>query len=231
MTSQISTVLPVGFWQVKLTRSTRLHLVLLGISWCAAVSWGYNLPILFAIPWVWAGMEVTRMLEQGSRPVRILKYSGFMMLFITLFAFRIGYEFVYRDGRRSNMTEEMGTIFPTLSGIYSDRETAELYQDLKALAVRYGPNFKVLPAFPQANFLTNTKPPLPLDWVVNRETNNNNTLVFKDLKEKIPIIFIQKAFQEKLKTDPELEVTRWIFDHGEIIAETPNFWVLTNYEQ
>jgi len=228
---QIPTDPSTGLWPMKIARATRLHIVFLGISWCAAVSWGYNLPILFATPWVLAGMEVTRMLEQGSRPFRFLKYSGFMMLFATLIAFRIGYEFVYRDGRRSNMTEEMGATFPKLSGIYSDRETAELYQDLKALVGRYGPNFKVLPAFPQANFLTNTKPPLPLDWVVNRETNNNNTLVFKDLKEKHPIIFIQKAFKEKLKTDPELEVTRWIFDHGEIIVETPNFWVLTNYEQ
>jgi hypothetical protein len=173
---------------------------------------------------------VTRMLEQGSRPSRILRYSGFMMLFVTLFAFRVGYEFVYRDGRRSAMTEAMGEIFPRLSGIYSDPETAELYKDLKVLAARYGPNFKTMPAFPQANFLTNTRPVLPLDWVVNRETNNDNQLVFKDLKEKHPIVFIQKAFQEKWKTDAELEVTRWLFEHGEIIAETPGFWVLTNYE-
>jgi hypothetical protein len=231
MNSQIPTDPSAGFLPLKIARANRLHLVLLGISWCAAVSWGYNLPILFATPWVWAGMEVTRMLEQGSRPFRFLKYSGFMMLFATLFAFRIGYEFVYRDGRRSDMTEAMGEIFPRLSGIYSDRETAELYQDLKALSGRYGPNFTILPAFPQANFLTNTKAPLPLDWVVNRETNNNNALVFMDLKEKNPIIFIQKAFQEKLKTDPELEVTRWLLDHGQIIEETPHFWVLTNYKQ
>jgi hypothetical protein len=225
-----SLTLAAGLWQLKISRSTLNHCAFLGISWCAAVSWGYNLPILFAIPWVWAGMEWTRVLESGLKPVSVSKSLGFLMLVSLLLAFRVGYEFVYRDGRRSNMTESMGAVFPRLSGIYSDPETAELYKDLKVLAARYGPNFKTMPAFPQANFLTNTRPALPLDWVVNRETNNDNQLVFKDLKEKHPIVFIQKSFQEKWKTDAELEVTRWLFEHGEIIAETPGFWVLTNYE-
>ena len=226
---QTSSMLNPGIRQVKFTRSTRFHWALLGISWCASVSWGYNLPILFAIPWVWAGMEVTRVLEQGSNPHRFIKSGGFIMLLALLLAFRISYEFVYRDGSRSNMTEAMGPIFPQLSGIYSDPETAGLYKDLKVLSGRYGPQIKILPAFPQANFLTHTRPPLPLDWVVNRETNGHNQGVFNDLKEKSPVIFIQKAFQEKLKTDPELEVTRWLFEHGQIIDETPNFWVITNY--
>jgi len=128
------------------------------------------------------------------------------------------------------MTEPMGAIFSQLSGIYSDRETADLYRDLKQLSEQYGPNFKILPAFPQANFLTNTPPPLPLDWVVNRETNGDNNLIYKKLKEKKPVIFIQKSFQAKIETDPELKVTRQILKQGSIAQETPNFWVVVNYE-
>ena len=209
--------------------STNHLLLLLGISWCASVSWGYNLPILFATPWVWAGMEVTRILTQAVKPIRFLKPYRVGMLMVLLLSFRVGHEFVYRDGRRSEMQVPMGTIFPALSGIYSDPETAELYRDLKQLAERYGPNFKTLPAFPQANFLTKTTPPLPLDWVVNRETNGDNTLIFKNLTVKQPVVFIQKSFGEKIESDPEMEVTRRIFQSGKVVEETKFFWVIENY--
>ncbi len=204
----------------------RFPLLLLGISWCAAVSWGYNLPILFATPWIWAAMEVSRTLITGLKPVRFQGSYPFVLLFSLLLAFHMGYEFVYRDGRRSQMTEPMGTIFPALSGIYSDRQTAELYRDLQQLVQRYGANFKTLPAFPQSNFLTKTYPPLPLDWVVNRETNGDNALVISNLQEKRPVLFIQKSFQEKIASDPELEITREALQQGKLLEETPHFWVV-----
>jgi len=207
----------------------RFSFLLLGISWCASVSWGYNLPMLFATPWVWAGMEVTRILEAANKPIRFSKPYRFVMLIGLLLTFRIAHEFVYRDGRRSEMNESMGAIFPQLSGIYSDRETADLYRDLKRLAAQYGPNIKTLPAFPQANYLTKTLPPFPLDWVVNRETNGDNTLIVKNLQEKKPIIFIQKSFREKMESDLELEVTRLLFQRDKVVEETPHFWVVKNY--
>ena len=105
-----------------------------------------------------------------------------------------------------------------------------MYLDLKQLAEKYGSNFKTLPAFPQSSFLTKTIPPLPLDWVVNRETNQDNTLVFKSLKGKQPILFIQKSFREKLDSDPELEVTRKVLKEGQVLEETPHFWVVSNYD-
>lgn len=209
-------------------RENAHFLLLLGISWSASVSWGYNLPILFSTPWVWAGMEVTRKLIETGKPTRFFAYSGFLMLLILLLVFRISHEFVYRDGRRSEMTESMGLIFPKLSGIYSDRETAALYQDLNQLVLRYGRNFKTLPAFPQANFLTGTPPPLPLDWVVNRETNGENTLVYQNLEKNNPVIFLQKAFRVKIESDPELEVSRRILEQYKLVAETPHFWVYKN---
>ncbi|MBP6812056.1 MAG: hypothetical protein KA138_11080 [Saprospiraceae bacterium] len=204
--------------------------LLLGISWCASVSWGYNFPMLFTTPWVLAGMEVTRVLEDASKPIRFPKPYRFLLLLSLLFTFRIAHEFVYRDGRRSEMDVHMGSIFPQLSGIYSDQETADLYLDLKKLATKYGPNFKTLPAFPQANYLTKTTPPFPLDWVVNRETNGDNTLIFKDLQEKKPVIFIQKYFRDKIESDPELEVTRLLFQRDKVVEETPHFWVVTNHD-
>ncbi|MDX1913202.1 MAG: hypothetical protein SFV22_17035 [Saprospiraceae bacterium] len=208
-------------------RQNLTPVLLLAITWCAAVSWGYNLPLLFSTPWIWAAMEITRRLEKGQISGIITLSTALGMLLLLLFAFRIGHEFVYRDGRRSEMKTHMGDIFPSLTGIYSDAASGALYRDLQQLAARYGPVFKTLPAFPQANFLTGTRPPLPLDWVVNRETNGDNTLIMREIAEQHPVIFIQKSFQEKIATDPELEITRRVLEQGRVLEETPFFTVIT----
>ncbi|MEY3194350.1 MAG: hypothetical protein RIQ78_447, partial [Bacteroidota bacterium] len=181
-------------------------LLLLSITWCAAISWGYSLPIMFSTPWVWTAMEISNRISLKVRTM--VPYYRIFLLTALLAVFYVGFMFVYRDGKRQAMTEPMGDIFPALTGIYSDTTTVALYRDLKTLAEKYGPNFKVLPAFPQANYLTGTPPPLPLDWVVNRETNSDNKLIFKDLNDKNPIVFLEKTYLEVLPTDPELTVSR-----------------------
>ncbi|MCY7327280.1 MAG: hypothetical protein LH618_01885, partial [Saprospiraceae bacterium] len=229
-------------------------LFLLGISWCAAVSWGYNLPILFATPGVWAALEISRRAfhlikaaqsgnngnadDADDADLHGLKESlrksaksafqstSFLALVALLAVFRYGYEFVYRDGRRSEMTEDLGRIFPALNGIYSNAETAALYSELKMLSEQYGPNFKTLPAFPQANFLTNTGPPLPLDWVVAREMNADSALVMKVLQTEKPILLIEKQYLATLETDPELALVRSIVHTATRLEETPHFWVM-----
>ena len=202
------------------------HLSLLAVSWCASVSWGYNLPILFSTPWVFAAMEIGQHLWQRAYPERPTAWLHLFALAMLLLTFRLGYEFVYRDGRRSEMATPLGNIFPKLDGLYSTPETGQLYLDLKNLASRY-PNFKTLPAFPQANFLTGTRPPLPLDWVVNRETNGDNMLILKNLEENRPVLFIEKRWLEQIKTDPELRLTRELSQSGTILDETPYFLVIT----
>ncbi|MBK8426459.1 MAG: hypothetical protein IPL27_11050 [Lewinellaceae bacterium] len=71
------------------------------------------------------------------------KWLPLLVVVILLCIARFGYEFVYRDGPRSEMTVDMGTIFPKLHGIYSSPQTAALYSDLKDLMRRYGPDFAV----------------------------------------------------------------------------------------
>jgi len=144
---------------------------------------------------------------------------------VLLGGLRCAYEFVYRDGQRGEMSASMGEIFPQLTGIYSTSEKGQFYLELKNLAAQY-PNFKTLPTFPQANFLTKTRPPLPLDWVVNRETNGDNTLILKDLQENKPALFIEKKYADKIPSDPELSLTRDLLRTGTIVDETLHFWVV-----
>ena len=124
------------------------------------------------------------------------------------------------------MHENMGVVFPALSGIYSNRETFELYRDLKTLAQRYGPWIKTLPAFPQANFLTQTAPPLPLDWVVEREMQAGRDQVGRVLEERKPVLLIEKRYLQALRTDPELALARRYFKQGRVVKETAFFWVV-----
>lgn len=199
--------------------------LLLGIAWSASVSWGYNLPILFATPWVWVGMEISMQVHNREKWPFFEKNGAFLLLFALLLSFRVGYEFIYRDGRRADMNADMGAIFPALSGIYSTQESADLYQDLQNLKKKYGSNFAVLPAFPQANFLTQTKPILPLDWVVNRETNGDNQIVLAAFNAQKPILLVQKSMWTKLTEDPEMTACRQMIAASQLLEETPFFQV------
>lgn len=202
---------------------TKHFWVLLGISWCAAVSWGYNLPILFAVPWVHAALRVGERLFGRKSAERL----SFAMLVLLLVLFRYGYEFVYRDGIRSNMDRHMGDVFPQLNGIYSDQETYERYVELKSLAKQYTtPGFKTLPAFPQANWLSDTKPVFPLDWVVQREMNARAPWVFEQAKSNGIVYFIDKTWLDRIAVDPELILTREIVEKGVRLKETRHFLII-----
>lgn len=201
------------------------QLALLAVSWCASISWGYNLPILFSTPWMYAALEISRGLWQRAWPEKRLAGGPVVALVVLLVVFRYGYEFVYRDGKRSDMTAGLGQIFPALNGIYSTPEKRLLYADLKNLAARY-PVFKTLPAFPQANFLTGTKPPLPLDWVVRRETNGDDQPLWNAVKEARPVFFVEKGAEAKIASDPELVFARAVLEKATILEETTYFRVM-----
>lgn len=211
------------YWEWRQTLS---FFALLGLSWCASVSWGYNLPILFALPSVYAVLDISgalyRAVFRQPRPswLPALALTGLLTLF------RMGCEFVYRDGPRHAMQVHLGEIFPKLNGIYSNNETATLYRELRDLAGRYGPNFKTLPAFPQSSFLADSYPPLPLDWVVKREMQACADQVKQVLQQQNPILFIEKNYGSQLNTDPEMQLTMECLIKGKILEETLHFWVV-----
>lgn len=225
----------VKWWKLRPPHTFRLPdslarlILLLAVSWSASVSWGYNLPILLATPWLFAIFEINRILWQAQRKTTYPAWLHLASIALFLGIARFSYEFVYRDGFRSELTIDMGTVFPQLNGIYSSPETAALYRDLKSLQQRYGPDFAVLPAFPQAHFLTNTAPVLPLDWVVKREINTDSLLVINALKIEKPVLFIEKSYKDKIDTDPELALTRQALHTGKWMGETPHFWIV-HYE-
>jgi hypothetical protein len=194
---------------------------LLFISWCGAQSWGYNLPILFALPWTFAFADFLRKrLVQNSLAAQVIP------VLLLLLLFRYGYAFIYRDGPRAEMSVHLGSIFPRLSGIYTGVEHAAQYQELKDLSVKYGPNLKTLPAFPLSNYLNDTPPVLPLDWVVKREIGNRRAYLNEKIKNPSILFLVEKKVKNQLSRDRELEIVRSVMEDGEILEETPHFWVI-----
>ncbi len=199
------------------------YAALAALSWCAAVSWGYNLPILFSVPWVFALWDISHRL---AAPLHHLTRYGSTVACIALWlVFHQGYQWVYRDGYRGDMTTPLSALFSSLGGVYTTPQKAALYADLAVLAERYGPNFTVLPAFPQANFLTGTRPPLPLDWVVRREMGQYEAFVEAEALRQRPFFFLEKTALLVLDTDAELALVKRLYQRGQVLEQTPHFIV------
>lgn len=200
------------------------QLALMAVSWMAAISWGYSFPILFALPYIGVLYALTRTLEFGTSS---MGRSGLRLalIFALIFVFRYSHEFVYRDGRRSEMTYAMQTIFPKLQWIYSDQGTFEKYTELKQLHAKYGDQFKTLPSFPHSNYLTNTQSPFPIDWVVNEETNHRNEDLYRILETTEAYFFVEKEYDERLKRYDKYEISRYVLEHFTILEETRYFYV------
>lgn len=216
----------VEVFSAGLPENMTLLLLLLAVSWSAAVSWGYNLPIFLATPWVFVAMTIGQQLWQKAYGKVYPEWRHACAIVVLLLIGRCSYEYVYRDGKRSEMTVHLGAIFPKLQGIYSSPGTAALYAELDSLSRQYQHNFVVLPSFPQAHFLTGACSPLPLDWVVKREMNGDNSLIVNSLQNKKLFLFVEKSAAEKIRTDPEMEPTRNLIQRGTAMGETTHFQIM-----
>lgn len=203
-------------------------IALLLVSWCAAISWGYNLPILFATPWVFVAMDLSRRAWNHFNLAAYTRWASGVVLVVLLGVFRYAYTFIYRDGLRSAMQRDLGAVFPKAKGIYTDDETYARYEDLRRLSVEYGPHLKTLPAFPHASFLLGIPPALPLDWVVEREMGARRERVWQYLLQSKPILLIDRTLWRSgaIETNPEYRLTRDALALGTILQETPYFMVI-----
>jgi hypothetical protein len=211
----------------------RFPVALLLVAWSSALSWGYNLPVLFAVPMVWTVVQVSERLWEvaygQTDTARIRNWLQLGILAGLLGMYRFSYEFVYRDGRRAQMTASLAVVFPRLQGIYTTGEHWELYADLRRLSQKY-PIFKTLPSFPSANYLCDTAPLLPLDWVVEREMGSAREKVRDAADRMRPVWFVEKTYANRLAEDEQLIFTREILKKEHILEETSHFWVISSGE-
>ena len=174
-------------------------LVLLA-SWCAALSFAYQSPILAT------GMTaaviapilpaVPRAVERGVAAIALL-VIGTAWIVINL-------ELPYRDVPRDQQTADLGEIYPRLGHLYTNPVNAARHRELRDLVQQYaldrGREFVVFTAFPLAHYLTNTRNPLSVDWLEEQEYWGNDDRLRAELEHSQPVMIIQRQIGETVGT-------------------------------
>lgn len=177
----------LALYRYKKERGYLLLLLLLTLSWSASISNGYRTPIHFSLPMVFALYVMFFKPEEKQ----ITGKLSLLVLGLFLITFYIGYQTIYRDSNRKELTYSMGDIFPQLKFIKSDKETYDQYSELKQLAIAH-PNFTVVPSVTHAHYLTKTINPIGTDWPLDVEINNEAERLVQELAEKNASVFLEK---------------------------------------
>ncbi len=163
-------------------------LCMLSLAWCSSLSWGYQTPLLFAAPLIFGIIWVSKEIF-NFRHIRLLYY---LLFFGGLVSFWFANGNAYYDSKRKDLVYDMDKVFPRLAFIKSDKQTFTEYTELKNLADQYGNNFKTLPGVPLANFLTNTIPPIGVDWALDIEVNFHTDVIIDQLNKSNCYVFVER---------------------------------------
>lgn len=197
-----------------------LLLLLLGLSWCASISNGFKTPVHFAVAMVIA----TYVLLIKAPKIKLSKGWAFAVLLAFVTCFSIGYQTVYNDSNRSELTFNMGEIFPRLSGIKSDATTYEQYKELKELSAVYD-NFTVVPSMTLAHYVTNTKNPIGVDWVFDHHLAGEIEKHYQMLVDKKVTVFLEPFEDHPNNYEESAKLSVLIKERWELVAKTPYFRV------
>ncbi len=159
-------------------------------AWASGISWGYQSPVLFMVASFFS-LACLLSWELDYRPPTWYFPSWAA---IGLFGYFLLYQAPYRDSPRSELQYDLGDHFAKLNNIYTHQERYDKYGDLKNLAERYDSKFSVLPAMPLANYITNSKPMISVDWPHDAEMAYERGLerILQELNERRPAIFVDR---------------------------------------
>ncbi len=190
---QLLFIASAGFCVLKAFNDNRyiFLLLLLGVSWSASISNGYQTPIHFSLP-IFFSLYLLVFSKEKFIQIEMKKLIPGIILFIFLGTFYYGYQVLYRDSDRPELKYDMGKVFPQLKGIKSDKETFEKYNELKQLASEF-PNFTVLPSITLAHYLTKTINPIGTDWPLDVEINDEGAKLTTELEALNTTVFLENS--------------------------------------
>ena len=197
---------------------------LLALSWMTAISWGYNFPLFLSVPYFYVLGKVTPTVP-AKIPVAMQRGIRVALLLAMILVFRYGYATIYRDEPRAEHSCNLGTVFPKLQGIKSSPQTCALYTDVKQLADKYGPNFKTVPAFPLANYLTDTRSPWPIDWATSAEIKGVENQIYEAMEQPGIHYFVEKSYGDVLLENDKFATTKYLMQSMRKVEETEFFEV------
>ncbi|MEP2937016.1 MAG: hypothetical protein ABJM06_01385 [Gilvibacter sp.] len=221
---QLWFLLAIGyvFWTAIKSKEQkyRLLLLLLCLSWCASISNGFKTPISYAVPLV---ISLYVYLQENRSEI-VYKWASLAVLAAFLGVFYVGYQTVYNDSERGELTYNMGDIFTRLRGIKSDEATYKQYEQLKALDAKYD-NYTILPSMTLGHYVTNTKNPIGVDWVFNHHLADDIDAHIKMLEDQDVTVFLEPFENHKNSYEESSLLTVYIKENWQQIDHTPYFRV------
>ena len=179
------------------TRSYSLLLALLAVAWCSGLSWGYARTSLFFTPVLFAFFHML----YDDLNFRVPRYFYGVIFVLLAWTYGIMYQFPYRSAPRDETIFHVGEVFPQLYGIQVGETMYEKCVELRSLSQKYPTDFTVLPAFPLANYLTQTTNPLGIDWAHNAEIGGIKRLphLITQLDSSAQYVFLEKDKLEEVR--------------------------------
>jgi hypothetical protein len=162
------------------------------LSWSTGISGGYKIPAFGALPLLFCALLAHRRLR-GTGSARA---CAMLALVAGLAMFRVGYEYPYvfplRPMPRSSLVHDAGEIYRKARGVYVDAEMFGKLRELRELRLKYGPNYKTLPAFPLAYFLNGDKPAYPAEWLMDWQIGGRVEEFYRQLQKRGITVFMEK---------------------------------------
>lgn len=194
--------------------------LLLGLGWCASLSWGYQTPILVAAPLLW-------ILRDGiHRSSLRVVFPLIPLCLITI----SGFFYPYREIQKlSPVPEKLSEAYPALQFIHPGPEIQAELMELDSLRNSYPGSFTVLPNWPQVHVLTGTDNPLRIDWAHNTEARFET-----DFDTYLPgllrceVIFVDKDRIDKAEQEGKYGslLLKKVLETWELVGEGQEFMVL-----
>lgn len=196
-------------------------------AWCVAISGGYKIPAMLAVPSLFSFFIAQKWL--GGNVASL----AWLTLFCGMSMFATGYQYPYvfpeRPLARSEQVYDAGEIYQAATGVKVDADMLARLAELKALRQKYGPRYKTMPGFTMAYFLNKDQTVYGSDWLIDWEINGETERFYKDLLDSDLVVFMEKdqldakqadAYSRAAYTVPQLVRNNW-----RIIEETPHFVV------
>jgi hypothetical protein len=194
-------------------------LALLGLAWCASLSWGYATPVLAFAPLAVAGRIGAANWGLGQGPRWLWPATALALALI----WGLCSLYPYREAPRYQAYQAGDKLFPALTGLQLGPQNYARLAELKRFASRYGTRFTVLPAYPAAHLLTQQDPPFASDWAQNAEVNAALLLPTLQtiLDTKVAYVFLQIDKLDRLEDRDRygLLLGAYVRDEWELVEE------------
>jgi hypothetical protein len=201
-------------WSARRNTAYWFLLLLLSLGWCASISNGFNTPIDVSTPIVFAIFMFV--FSTSSVPFR--KSTGFVVIALYVVTFYIGYQNIYMDSDRKELTYDMGEVYPQLATIKSDKETFDKYTELKTLSQQQT-NYTVLPSVTLAHYLTETVNPIGIDWVFNHHIADRFDEYIAKLEDNNVTVLLENDFETSVNNyEEESLLTLYVRDNCELVS-------------